>query len=691
MIAINNHFFIFDMLNFFNSEPDIIYNNDVIILKNIKEAYLITEEINKYYSGKHTLSIFIKIEKSTLTMYKFYVLDLIHMLENIIYAVTKRKTRKVFSSLKWMDRLLNFLKTKTIFSKYFTDKKIQHSLKSIDSNFIPKIYQEEFIQTYLDNKEKFSLNGYLLAGTAGSGKTATSLMLYQVLNKTKCIIICPKVAIEEVWVKHVKDKYFRTKKTFSTSLEGDKINLNNEFIIIHYEFLSKIATNLLKIDFSNTLIVVDESHNFNEIKSQRTNDLIDFSINSKCKDIILMSGTPIKATPSESIPLFRCIIPDFTLQVLESFKKIYKVSINKSTEILEARLGLLSFKVQKNELGLPEPIFHNLNIKISNGNYYTLPAIRVRMEEYALKRFKEIELEKDKNKKLYDLVLDSYSKTINFYDKEKKSIFNQYLEYLYGLVNKEIDYTDPDNKHIIPYVNNFELKILYPFYSNINKITANEWRAIRSGYKYPELKVTGECLGVIIGGARIDCHAEMVKAIPFKSICDSSIKKTVVFTSFTKVVEECNKYLPLIGLNNLSVYAKTTNDLKSITNSFRNEIDVNPLVATFKSLSTAVPLDMADTMIIIDLPFRDYILQQSVSRIHRLDSDTQTNVYLIQLDTGDIPNISNRTKEILQWSQKQIKQIIGIESPFEITDDNIMQSIISIEGYEENSKSFLDW
>ena len=55
------------------------------------------------------------------------------------------------------------------------------------------------------------------------------------------------------------------------------------------------------------------------------------------------------------------------------------------------------------------------------------------------------------------------------------------------------------------------------------------------------------------------------------------------------------------------------------------------MIATYKSLSTAVPMTMADVMIMVDTPFRDYIFQQTIARINRLGTTTQTYVYIAKL------------------------------------------------------------
>lgn len=665
-------------------------NNNVTLLKNVKRAFALADEINKFYAtSKIANNIFKLVKSSSLEIYNFYILDLIYVLESIVNNNSKKKK---FTTLKTMNEILNILKYESVFKNTYLieSRKEDVKLDNIDCNFALKDYQEDFLRTYITNKTKYSLNGFMLAATAGSGKTATSLMLYQLLNKKRCVIISPLNAVNKVWVNHVDNKFFKEPRGYSTSLEKQNMDYNKEFIIIHYEYLNNAVPELMKYDHSDTLIIIDESHNFNEMASNRTKTLIDYCIKSKCKDVLLMSGTPIKALPTESIPLFRCIDPYFTENAMESFKRMYRSNNNKGTSILESRLGLVTFKVQKKELGLLDPIFINVKVNIPNGNYYTLDAIKIRMEAFVERRFEEVKIQTPRYKQLYNYILDQYSNKLGIFNSKEKEYFELYKVKLNALVAGKVDYYI--DKEVIPMVNAFEIKILYPLYLELDKTCAVEWLSIRTAYKYPELKIRGECLGFIVGKARSDCHKEMVKHIDFSAICDSTLKKTVVFTSFVDVVEECNIHLPEIGLNNRSVYSKTNKSLVSIIDEFQNLENVNPLVATYKSLSTAVPLTMADTMILIDTPFRDYILQQAVSRIHRLDSDTQTTIYVIQLDTGDKFNISQRSKEILEWSQKQIKEIIGIESPFDISDDGAFtDSSLSLEGYEQDKPIWLNW
>jgi hypothetical protein len=413
----------------------------------------------------------------------------------------------------------------------------------------------------------------------------------------------------------------------------------------------------------------------------------------RTKDILLLSGTPIKAVPIEAVPMLRCIDSLFTKEVEESFRKIYRASNNKGTDILANRLGLISFKVQKDELGLKEPIFHKVSLNTPNAQYFTLDAISIRMKEFVTQRKQYYANEYTNHKRIWDQALQEYELSISLTDFKSRSKFIDYIKDVNILIDSGGRFVDPE---LFKRCNSFEVNVIIDFLMKNDMHLCKEYKSIRSAIKYVGLKIQGECLGTIVGGARIDCHVEMSKCIDFKSICESSIKKTVVFTSFTEVLESCRETFKNQKLFQLEVYAKTNKDLPNIVKRFKDDERANPLIATYKSLSTAVPLTMADVMILIDSPWRDYVLQQAVSRIHRLDSNTQTNIYTFELDTGDKMNISKRSTEILKWSQKQIQDIIGISSPFMM--DNMLNADefnITLEGYNtsitDTAPLFISW
>jgi hypothetical protein len=72
---------------------------------------------------------------------------------------------------------------------------------------------------------------------------------------------------------------------------------------------------------------------------------------------------------------------------------------------------------------------------------------------------------------------------------------------------------------------------------------------------------------------------------------------------------------------------------------------------------------MANSIIMLDQPFRHYIIDQTIARIDRLGQDTQTYVYNALLNTGDISNISTRSKDIMEEAKSLVEAIMGIKVP----------------------------
>src|SRR5690606_21132995 len=122
-----------------------------------------------------------------------------------------------------------------------------------------------------------------------------------------------------------------------------------------------------------------------------------------------------------------------------------------------------------------------------------------------------------------------------------------------------------------------------------------------------------------------------------------------------------DKQLKKLGKNPLMVYGATNKNLATNIASFEKDPNVNPLVATFPSLSTAVPLVMADQEIFLNSPFREVELVQAKARIDRLGQDTPVKYVFVYLDTGKEPNISTRSKDILEWSRQQVRAIMGVD------------------------------
>ena len=532
--------------------------------------------------------------------------------------------------------------------------------------------------------------------------TYISMALAEMLEADLVVVVCPKNATERVWESEIK-KLFKTPQTYWIYQQGKKWD-NQRFAVFHYEALKEALAmaKANKFNGKKTFVILDESHNLNEETSQRTQQFIELCRQLRPSDVLPMSGTPIKALGAESIPLMLMIDPLFNEEARVRYKKIYGRDGKRAVDILNHRMGLVSYKVEKHQLGLDKPIMKKLPIKIPNGNDYTLTAIRKDMSDFIDGRFKYYKERQERDYDIYFNCLKIYEASIK--TPLQRSEFDTYQKYV-----KMIRAAKGDARQVgeeIKWSNSYEKNVITP---TLPKNMVHLFKDVKSIYKYVNLKIQGEALGRVLGRKRIDCHVDMVPHIDFKGIAESTTKKTVVFTSFVDALEMADKHIATIGMNPITVYGKTNSELANSVRLFERNEDVNPLCATYQSLSTAVPLVMADTMIMIDAPFRAYIHEQAISRIHRLGATTQTIIWECQLDTGNEPNISTRSSDILAWSQDQVQAIMGMESPFKVEEgnDNLRVSTeefdihldydwtpesIAFEDYSVNDEpSYLNW
>ena len=128
-----------------------------------------------------------------------------------------------------------------------------------------------------------------------------------------------------------------------------------------------------------------------------------------------------------------------------------------------------------------------------------------------------------------------------------------------------------------------------------------------------------------------------------------------------EVVDHTYDLLVKAGYQPARVYGDTNSQIAQIMEQFTNDPDCNPLIATYDSLSTGMPVLAANTIILTDEPYRDSDRVQATARITRRGQDTDTFVYSLQLDTGNTPNVSTRAKDIMEWSRKQVDEIMGLD------------------------------
>lgn len=652
----------------------------IIRIEGIKSK-LLAIEIQKNYGGWVANNIFKQVGWSYIELHSFFAIELLLILERLLEEPFIRFPRS------HVERLISLLQTNTWVAETLDDSGKYtlpcniNKLKRFNITLFDN--QSSFIKYYCDTVLKYQLNGMLLHADPGTGKTITSLALAQVLESNYTVIISPKNAIDRVWQTDIRGRFKDNPEPF-ISYDDKPLLENTEFLIFHYEDLQKALDIVPKLKGSVS-IILDECHNLNETNTLRTDLFIKLCQNTpNVKSILWQSGTPIKALGSESIPILRTIDNLFTPAVEVAFKKMFGKGGTRGSDILAHRISRFKHRIVKDENRTYKPHEEDILVKVPNSDYFTLDRVRADMVKYVEERVKFYLSNMDEYNSQFDYCLKLHERSLR--NDKDILLFRQYIEYVSQLRKGYDPFTMSDQ---VVYCNSYELKTLIP---SLPLEWQRTFKEIRSIVKYVKLKVMGEALGNVLTKRRVECFLALVENADLEGLINNATKKTLMFSSYVPVILKASELLQSKGFVPLTVYQETNNMLPQIMHRFDTEPDVNPLCATYKSLSTAVPVISANTIIMIDSPFRDYIYQQAISRIDRVGQDTPTFIKKLLLDTGDKLNVSTRSLEIMEWSKEMVANLLGLSPTIEVAMEDRLEYesyAPSLEEYTEMTNYYL--
>lgn len=654
--------------------------NNLIYITGLPVNNIVRNIYNQWNTSKITEHMFTKVTDSSICFNSFFAIDFLYALETICKERPKyvniRAVRKVIDELRantWL-KDINSLKENIL---------NRDCLKQLNVSLLPQ--QENFLDIYEKNVKSYNLKGYLLAAEPGTGKTISTLAVSLCLEADLVICVVPKNSLNKVWEDTLVTR-FKEPQSYWISNKEDRFIPGKKYYVLHYERLVEAVEFFKDFKCKKPVVILDECHNLNDMDSLRTQKFIELCSILNTEHVLWASGTPIKAIGNEAMPLLMTIDKLFNKDALERFKKIFGKNASKAVDILRNRIGLVSFKVSKKDTVTHQTFQHNKNVELPNSDIYTLDFIKEEMRTFVKQRLHFYRSNMDSFVKIYEECLDIYYKTIrNAVELEQFKTYKKHIALI------RTNYNPETMMDIVVFCNKYELEKIVPSLPNDLK---GEFKHVRSIVKYHELKVRGEALGGVLGKKRTECHVQMVRVSKIEDEINASIKKTIIFTSYVEVVKETEKYLTGLGFKPLVVYGDTNKDLTKIVEMFDKDIDANPLIATYQSLSTAVPLTMANTVICMNSPFRHHELEQAIARASRIGQTEDVNVFHVLLDTGNKPNISTRSNDILKWSEEMVSAIMGTSNSNVIAVETIVdKNIRELFGAKEtsNAPKWLTW
>jgi len=619
--------------------------------------------LNEWKTQRVANSIFIDLTSRSLVFHSFFVLEVLYILEKM----KERKTRIANSTL---DSIISTVYEKTWIKEAQERPALSINWRAIEKEMNVKLLETQsgFIRSYAEKAPKLNLNGLMLAAPPGTGKTIAGFSFSLAMDSDVTVFAVPKNSLHEVWEATLKSR-FRKEQSYWISSSKQPPTGKERYLICHYESLPRLLDIAPKLANKVVTIWLDESHNFNEIVSARTNTFIQLCKETQANHVVWASGTPLKAIGKEAVPFLTTIDPLFTEDVRKAFVGLYGATVGRALDVLNHRLTSLSFKIEKQAVVNNEKEEYTLQIEIPNGKDYTLNEVRRKVREFIEDRIEYYKPQIPTIVKKTEQYLKDHESTLS---KEEWPIYREYrskVEQIRKHFSMELQ------KDWFPQLKRYEKDVIEP---RMDKKDALEFRKLISKYKYLHLVIQGESLGMITR-LRMDALRSMVAHVPFKDIIDQSEKKTLIFTSYVDVVDRIAEQVRKDGFKPLLVYGDTNSQLTDIMKELQRNPEANPLIATYPSLSTAVPVIECNTVILYDTPFREHIRNQAVSRVDRLGQDAKVHVVTPLLDTRPEDNLTTRSLDLAEWSKQMTEAMMGDGG---ITSVGFMLGLEGIDGYD---------
>ena len=548
---------------------------------------------------------------------------------------------------------------------------------SIDINQLSKIkytlkeYQLDFIKEYKTLKFRYDLEGYILSFEQGLGKTLTSLALAECLHKDQIIIVCPNT-LKENWSNEIKD-YFEDYKNKDLFLRDVFVIGNSKFkfsgrtkyFIVNQESIEKVLK--YTDNKKNTMIIVDECHNFRNNSSKRTQSLLALKEKLNCKDNLMMSGTPIKATPDEIIPALRMIDPYFTSDLADRYRKAFNANTTEISRVVKERFDRTIYRRTKKEvLSLPKKVVSDLYYKIPNESDYYITILNKEIKRL-FKEFYEYEA------KAIPKLETEFNSLVYRYSMTSKIETKRYLDFVNNTVlGKDIS------------ISEYRLELYTKFleenvYTNPNLPTSDRLRIEELVKKYIHIRnvAMGKAIGRVLPKARANCYVDIIKNNKkdiLKRIKDNP-RKTVIFTAFLPVAKYLYETMEDNGIGTVLIVGSTDKNVRiDYINEFKNNDNIEVLIATTQTMSTGVTLTEANQMFFFGTPYRSSDFNQACDRIHRLGQTSDVFIYKVLLESSK-KNVTNRIDDILRWSDSMFTSLI--ESYDILNEEKSLKSIVN--------------
>lgn len=656
---------------------------------------LLTERIKEYYIDKSINNIF--IPNYNAMSYKKYEKKKIRKADiKIDYISTPEffalELVKLFVELgeRYKDKV--YLKTANlIYEKSWLAEadRNEEATPNLDTSKLNNLtlkfnnYQEEFIEVYPKLKAQLNLKGYILAFEQGLGKTLTAIGLSECLSVDHVYIVCPN-SLKENWALEIKkyyDKYkddvLWNKEVFICNNEKSIFNKKTtKYIITNNESIEKMFPYVLS---GKNMLILDESHNFRNLESVRFKQLLTLKEKLNCSDTLIMSGTPIKAMPSEIVPALMMIDPIFNVESATIFTKAFKLKETLGSSLIQNRFGKIMYRKEKDVLEnkLPEKYISEMSVSVNNSDKYLLSTVGEEINTRFTEIYKQGEKEMHQLKDPFFKFADSHNPS-----SVDKNRFHALVRKVVIREAKETELHELDQQFIRDYISKAK--------QAIKKQDDKKYFdfLIKNYFRY-SAHCLGKAMGEILPNRRTEMFIDMYesnKKMFYDSILTNT-KKTLIFSQFKNVVKYIYQDLNDNDIGTV-IITGDVNDRMSVLRDFKENDNIRVLVATSQTIGTGVTLTEASQMFFFGPPWRASDFEQCSDRIHRIGQTDDVYIKTVTLSTGNKMNLSTRMDKILAWSKKMTESVISVTDDVDSIGDTNFEEMLAMESDMLNEEPF---
>lgn len=636
--------------------------NGIITIKGIN-ANLLMVRIRDYYGERSLTSLFNKeYNKKSLKLYnkkkidrgdmkieyvsapEFFALEFIQLFNDLADRYKDNSYRRIAELLyenTWVSAA----------DKLDPEPLDTSRLKNLD-RYTLKDYQVEFIKLWPKLKAKLNMNGYILAFVQGLGKTLTAVGLSECLNASKVYIVCPKTLTDN-WALEIRkyySKYFNDEKRWRKDVAILGTNFGDpktaKYLIVNNESIQKL-TAVATYD-PNAMIILDESHNFRNFNGTRSDSLFELGKKVGSENVLIMSGTPIKATPSEIGPALFMIDPLFTQEAAQMYVKAFNINSTYALRITDARFGKIMYRKEKDVLvtvnedgnvqsGLPAKRSHTLEFPVKNPDKYLMSTVH----DEIVSRFK----------KYYKEALDS----IKPMQREFEDIVRKYSTAPRAETERYLDLVIAVNTEATTRLHEIDQNFVSAFVDtyitpNCNDVTSKRAKELEAKYVHLKNSIMGKAVGEVLPPRRTELFISLYdeNRDTIVEMIRNRSKKTIIFSQVKPVITHIAKDLNDFGINTVSITGDTK-DRMDVMLKFKEDPATLVLCATSQTLGTGVTLTEASQMFFFGTPWRSGDYEQCTDRIHRIGQTDDVDIYSVLMKSPEL-NISTRMQSILNWS-----------------------------------------